>query len=168
MSRWIWAYWMSPFAWSLRAVAINEMTSPPWGNVGIQALESFGFQTDRCFPPHLDSSQPCTGQSEHGSRPNSTNTFPRAVATSGPSFESPNCQPCARGQPNACRKWIWAGIGYNLGITLVLTYFVGLALTYLSPPKARPTTPADEVAMRNKLHQEAVKRSRTTRRLKVT
>ncbi len=47
MSRWIWAYWISPFAWSLRAVAINEMTSPPWGTVGIQALESFGFQTDR-------------------------------------------------------------------------------------------------------------------------
>ncbi len=49
----------------------------------------------------------------------------------------------------------------------MLTQFVGLALTYLSPPKARPTTPADEVAVRNKAHQEAVQRSRTTRRLKV-
>ena len=64
MSRWIWAYWMSPFAWSLRAVAINEMTSPPWGSVGIQALESFGFQTDRRFFPRIDSSGRCTGQSE--------------------------------------------------------------------------------------------------------
>jgi hypothetical protein len=78
-----------------------------------------------------------------------------------------SCQHCVRGEPKSCRKWIWAGIGYNLGITLVLTYFVGLALTYLSPPKARPTTPADEVAMRNKVHQEAVMRSRTMRRLKV-
>ena len=47
--RWIWAYWLSPFAYSLRAVAINEMTSPAWGPVGIQALESFGFQTERCL-----------------------------------------------------------------------------------------------------------------------
>ena len=47
--RWIWAYWLSPFAYSLRAVAINEMTSPAWGEAGIQALESFGFQTERCL-----------------------------------------------------------------------------------------------------------------------
>lgn len=66
-----------------------------------------------------------------------------------------------------CRMWIWIGIAYNIGISLVLTYLVGLSLTYLHPPKARPTTPADEVAMRNKLHQEAVMRSRTQRRLKV-
>lgn len=63
--------------------------------------------------------------------------------------------------------WIWIGIAYNFVIALILTYFVGLALTYMSPPKARPTTPADEVAMRNKVHQEAVKRSRTQRRIKV-
>lgn len=66
------------------------------------------------------------------------------------------------------RFWIWAGICYNLCVVLVLTALVGLSLTFLSPPKARPTTPADDVAMRNKVHQEAVKRSRTTRRLKVT
>lgn len=47
LCRWIWAYWLSPFAYSLLAVAINEMTSPAWGEVGIQALESFGFQTSR-------------------------------------------------------------------------------------------------------------------------
>ena len=51
---------------------------------------------------------------------------------------------------------------------LLLTALVGLALTFLSPPKGRPTTPADEVIMRNEAHQEAVKRSRTSRRLKVT
>ena len=63
--------------------------------------------------------------------------------------------------------WIWIGIAYNIAVALILTYLVGIALTYMSPPKARPTTPADEVAMRNKIHQEAVKRSRTQRRLKV-
>ena len=47
MSRWIWAYWMSPFTWNMQALAINEMTSPNWGAAGIQALESFGFETQR-------------------------------------------------------------------------------------------------------------------------
>ena len=47
VSRWIWAYWMSPFAWSLRAVAINEMSSPPRGQAGMAELDSFGFQRDR-------------------------------------------------------------------------------------------------------------------------
>lgn len=28
--RYIWAYWISPFAYLLRAVVINEMTSPAW------------------------------------------------------------------------------------------------------------------------------------------
>jgi len=26
----IWAYWISPFAYLLRAIVINEMTSPHW------------------------------------------------------------------------------------------------------------------------------------------
>ena len=30
MGRYIWAYWISPFAYLLRAVVINEMTSPAW------------------------------------------------------------------------------------------------------------------------------------------
>ena len=67
----------------------------------------------------------------------------------------------------ACRLWIWVGIAYNIGLSLILTYLVGLSLTYLNPPKARPTTEADEVAMRNKIHHEAVRRSRTQRRIKV-
>ena len=50
MYRWIWAYWMSPFAWSLRAVAINEMSCPPRSQTGMAELESFGFQTDRWRP----------------------------------------------------------------------------------------------------------------------
>ena len=58
------------------------------------------------------------------------------------------------------------GIVYNIGLSLILTYLVGLSLTHMNPPKARPTTPADEVAMRNKIHREAVRRSRTQRRIK--
>jgi hypothetical protein len=30
LDRYIWAYWISPFAYLLRAVVINEMTSPAW------------------------------------------------------------------------------------------------------------------------------------------
>ena len=55
---WIWAYWISPFAYGLRAIVINEMTAPSWSyadattppgsTVGIQGLQSFGFQTERC------------------------------------------------------------------------------------------------------------------------
>ena len=55
--RWIWAYWISPFAYAMRAMVINEMTSsswtyndgsaPPGSTVGLAALDSFGFQTQR-------------------------------------------------------------------------------------------------------------------------
>ena len=52
---WVWAYWISPFAYGLRAVVINEMTSPGWNaiqagtteTVGVYSLKSFGFFTER-------------------------------------------------------------------------------------------------------------------------
>ena len=52
---WIWAYWISPFAYGLRAVVINELTSPGWDRiqtgstepVGVYALKQFGFFTER-------------------------------------------------------------------------------------------------------------------------
>ncbi|GIL42549.1 hypothetical protein Vafri_515 [Volvox africanus] len=51
---WIWAYYISPFAWALRCVVINEFTSPSWnspaGNgqtLGEQALGTFDFFTTR-------------------------------------------------------------------------------------------------------------------------
>ena len=53
MSRWIWAYWLSPFTWNMQAMAINEMTTPPWGSSGKEALESFGFYTHRLAMLHL-------------------------------------------------------------------------------------------------------------------
>lgn len=48
----------SPFAYALRAVVVNEMTSPSWAaprnpgvpsskTIGQASLESFGFFTDR-------------------------------------------------------------------------------------------------------------------------
>jgi hypothetical protein len=62
---WIWAYWISPFAYGLRAVVVNEMTSAAWNyadantppglTVGIASLESFAFQTERWLSaPNLD------------------------------------------------------------------------------------------------------------------
>ena len=52
---WIWAYWISPFAYGLRAVVINELTSPGWDaiqsgtteTVGEYSLKEFGFFTER-------------------------------------------------------------------------------------------------------------------------
>lgn len=53
---WIWAYYVSPFSFAIRALAINEMTSPQWGQqvgngrtVGEEALLNFGFFTDRIW-----------------------------------------------------------------------------------------------------------------------
>lgn len=55
---WIWAYYISPFAWCMRAVVINEFTSPRWqelpaenasGTLGDQALLSFDFFLSRSW-----------------------------------------------------------------------------------------------------------------------
>ncbi|GFR41754.1 hypothetical protein Agub_g2509 [Astrephomene gubernaculifera] len=55
----IWAYWISPHGYALRALVINEMVSPKWQNVpapagmtpglslGDAALQSFDFYTER-------------------------------------------------------------------------------------------------------------------------
>ena len=49
-------YYVSPFAWGVRALVVNEFTSPRWNmpaawapgrTVGEEALASFGFFTDR-------------------------------------------------------------------------------------------------------------------------
>lgn len=55
---WIWAYWLSPFAYALRAIAVNELTSarwagqapggPPGQTLGQQGLEAFGLYSERC------------------------------------------------------------------------------------------------------------------------
>ncbi len=55
---WIWAYWISPFAYALRSVVINDLRAPSWGapanpanptglTVGQQSLQSFDFFTER-------------------------------------------------------------------------------------------------------------------------
>lgn len=52
----IWAYYISPFSWGLRAIVINEMTAPVWSEPagfmpghtrGEAALLSFGFFTEK-------------------------------------------------------------------------------------------------------------------------
>lgn len=53
---WIWAYYISPFAYGLRGLVLNEMTSPAWeqqaaflpgATRGEAALLSFGFFTEQ-------------------------------------------------------------------------------------------------------------------------
>ncbi|KAK9815219.1 hypothetical protein WJX72_000157 [[Myrmecia] bisecta] len=52
---WIWLYWISPVAFSVRALAINEFSAPAWDvrnpdnrsqRLGDALLDSFGIQTD--------------------------------------------------------------------------------------------------------------------------
>ena len=82
---WIWAYYISPFAWGLRSLVINEFISPRWDapalsmpgrTLGEEALLSFDFFTER--------------------------------------------------------KWIWAGVGYNVAATLLMMAASSVALQYLS------------------------------------
>lgn len=59
--RWlIWVYWINPMAWSLRAFAVNELTSPRWQeqsvsvdgqevSVGLYTLDSFCFRTSTFY-----------------------------------------------------------------------------------------------------------------------
>ncbi|KAG1677137.1 hypothetical protein FOA52_000943 [Chlamydomonas sp. UWO 241] len=52
---WIWAYWMSPYSWAVRAMVVNEMTSPDWSEpaprdpsltMGQFSLNIFSFQPE--------------------------------------------------------------------------------------------------------------------------
>lgn len=72
-------YWISPFAYAVRAMAINEMTSPRWRavptpagdgavlNLGVQMLDAFDLYSDRCVCGwvalgHVDASVGCRAQ----------------------------------------------------------------------------------------------------------
>lgn len=56
---WIWAYYLSPFAYALRALVVNEFTGPAWmqrvwgvpgaRTLGQAALVSFDFATNRVW-----------------------------------------------------------------------------------------------------------------------
>lgn len=87
---WIWAYWLSPYAWAMRSLVINEMTSPSW-----DALDS----------KSLSPEPPTVGET--------------SLASFG--FYSE-------------RYWIWAGVGYLFGASLVVLWISSLALAYLSGP----------------------------------
>lgn len=43
----IWIYWLNPLAWALRALAVNELTAPRWGDTGNQIIETFGIPNGR-------------------------------------------------------------------------------------------------------------------------
>ncbi|KXZ49969.1 hypothetical protein GPECTOR_18g126 [Gonium pectorale] len=43
---WIWGYWISPMAWSLRAMLVPELTSADWAGAGEEALRARGFHTE--------------------------------------------------------------------------------------------------------------------------
>ena len=46
----IWIYYgLNPLAYGVRALAINELTSPQWGQAGDQILSTFGIFTDRIW-----------------------------------------------------------------------------------------------------------------------
>jgi hypothetical protein len=62
--------------------------------------------------------------------------------------------------------WIWIGIGYNLGLGLLLTAVAGILLMYTNPPKVRPTTPADETAVKTAAASAAIRKNRTERFIK--
>ncbi|GBF90608.1 ABC transporter G family member protein [Raphidocelis subcapitata] len=54
---WIWAYWISPFSWAVRAILVNEFSAPDWQlpipgaapglTVGHAALDTFGIFHDK-------------------------------------------------------------------------------------------------------------------------
>ncbi len=55
---WIWAYYLSPYSWSVRALAINEMNSPSWTaedpnnpgqTIGQTSLLTFSFFLDNAW-----------------------------------------------------------------------------------------------------------------------
>ncbi len=67
---------------------------------------------------------------------------------------------------NTCRMWIWIGVGYNVGLALLLTVLSGLALQYCNPVKMRPTTAADESAAKSAAVSAEIRKKRTERLIK--
>ena len=54
LPRWIWMYWISPLAYAIRALVVNEMNTPDWygpvspadnQSIGDFAMEARGFQS---------------------------------------------------------------------------------------------------------------------------
>lgn len=99
----IWAYWVSPFAWALRAFAINELTSPKW--------------TDLPYPDNPDGS------------PSNMSLGEGALLSFGFFTE---------------RYWIWANIGFQLGLYIVLTFAAILCLWLQKPEQPRAFLPDEE------------------------
>ena len=58
---------------------------------------------------------------------------------------------CARSKlVNARRKWIYIGLFYNVGMSLILTATTAAALRFIHPPKDRPTLGTDKKELAEK------------------
>lgn len=73
---------------------------------------------------------------------------------------------CMRPEGNTCRMWIWIGVGYNVGLGLLLTILSGVALQFCNPVKMRPTTAADESAAKSAVVSAEIRKKRTERLIK--
>jgi hypothetical protein len=132
----IWAYWISPFAWSLRAYVINEMTAPDWqslpfpGRPGVTlgngALESFAFFTGTTV---VLRHSPCRTYFLLRAGPN---THCSILGTSGVAV-------CMIFIPLADRAWIWYAVAYHMGLYMFLTLVSIIFLWWQQPPVPRAT-----------------------------
>ena len=51
---------------------------------------------------------------------------------------------------DAHRKWIYIGLFYNVGMSLLLTALTAAALRFIQPPKDRPTLGTDKKELAEK------------------
>ncbi|KAK9815874.1 hypothetical protein WJX72_011087 [[Myrmecia] bisecta] len=91
---WIWAYWINPYAWGLRALSINEFHSTKW-DTDVNNLDGTNGRLGSVMLQLYDVQQ---------------------------GF-----------------GWVWAGVGFLLGIFALMAVLPVLSLTYLHPPKHRMT-----------------------------
>lgn len=141
LHRWyIWAYYISPFAYCLRAVVINEMTSPQW------AAPIYPGSTRTIGQVNVLRPLLCTIYWQPPPPPYAPALSHQAAAISGP-FLFPHLHGVLHVQAALLsfdfflrRFWIWIGILYALACFVLLTAASALALRLVKPPKERATT----------------------------
>lgn len=124
----MWAYYISPFAYALRAVVINEMRSPNWqqpNNASVIGGPSVG---EVCTSGLL--LLPACSPWYHGCfYPKADNFLPVQAALQSFEFQTETV-------------WIWYGIAFLLGCIALLMGISILGLTWISPSHARPSAAA--------------------------
>ena len=134
----VYFYWISPFAYGIRALIINEFTSPRWQDLkspvpgvslGNASLGQLDFYTDRC----VDMSTRIRTPSPQCKRKTSLLACPQHhIAGHALSW-----QPFSA-RASWYRYWIWVGIAFNIGFFFVLTQLSALFLAVLNPPRSKP------------------------------